>query len=268
MRHPCSPTRRCRRALMRLDYSPMSDTSAEIRRPLSHPGHRHRRSHRRVLPGARAVPRARGRRRSTIPSLQRLLPAVLGHRPRPGTRRRRRSGRAHATPRGPWWSSPAKQHDRPRDRAASPACCYERLDELGLDFSVVYPSLGLVFLHTGDDDVPARRVPRAQPLQRRDLRAVRRPPRARRRDPDAHARRGRRRARVRGRTCSASSRCCAPATCSARSTRSPASRSRARAVRDRGSTSSASTPRTTTTRCGRRRRSSASRSRSTRASSG
>ncbi len=37
--------------------------------------------------------------------------------------------------------------------ALFPELLYERLDELGIDFGVVYPSLGLVFLHTDDEDV-------------------------------------------------------------------------------------------------------------------
>jgi predicted TIM-barrel fold metal-dependent hydrolase len=56
---------------------------------------------------------------------------------------------ATRTPRGPWWSSPAKQ-TIDLATALFPGLLHERLDELGLDFSVVYPSLGLVFLHTAD----------------------------------------------------------------------------------------------------------------------
>jgi predicted TIM-barrel fold metal-dependent hydrolase len=84
------------------------------------------------------------------PSLQRMLPPYGGtdrtwHEQTPEERA------ATRTPRGPWWSSPAA---RTIDLATAlfPELLYERLDEIGLDFSVVYPSLGLVFLHTPDDD--------------------------------------------------------------------------------------------------------------------
>jgi predicted TIM-barrel fold metal-dependent hydrolase len=54
------------------------------------------------------------------------------------------------TPRGPWWSAPAA---RTIDLATAlfPGLLHERLDEIGIDFGVVYPSLGLVFLHTADE---------------------------------------------------------------------------------------------------------------------
>jgi predicted TIM-barrel fold metal-dependent hydrolase len=83
-------------------------------------------------------------------SLQRLLPPYGGadrswHEQTPAERA------ATRTPRGPWWSSPAA---KTIDLATAlfPALLYERLDELGLDFSVVYPSLGLVYLHIADED--------------------------------------------------------------------------------------------------------------------
>jgi predicted TIM-barrel fold metal-dependent hydrolase len=83
------------------------------------------------------------------PSLRRLLPAYGGtertwHEQTPDERA------ATRTPRGPWWSSPARQ-TIDLATALFPELLYERLDELGLDFGVVYPSLGLVFLHTDDD---------------------------------------------------------------------------------------------------------------------
>jgi predicted TIM-barrel fold metal-dependent hydrolase len=83
------------------------------------------------------------------PSLRRLLPGDGGtdrtwHEQSPDERA------ATRTPRGPWWSSPAH---RTIDLATAlfPPLLYERLDEIGLDFGVVYPSLGLVFLHTADE---------------------------------------------------------------------------------------------------------------------
>jgi predicted TIM-barrel fold metal-dependent hydrolase len=83
------------------------------------------------------------------PSLRRLIPPYGGsdqtwHTQTPAERA------ATRTPRGPWWSTPA---GRTIDLATAlfPELLYERLDELGIDFGVVYPSLGLVFLHTPDD---------------------------------------------------------------------------------------------------------------------
>jgi predicted TIM-barrel fold metal-dependent hydrolase len=83
------------------------------------------------------------------PSFRRLIPPDGGtdtpwHEQTPAERS------ATRTPRGPWWSSPAKQ-TIDLATALFPALLYERMDELGLDFSVLYPSLGLVFLHTWDD---------------------------------------------------------------------------------------------------------------------
>ena len=54
------------------------------------------------------------------------------------------------TPRGPWWSAPSKQ-TIDLATALFPALLHERLDETGIDFGVVYPSLGLVFLHAADE---------------------------------------------------------------------------------------------------------------------
>jgi predicted TIM-barrel fold metal-dependent hydrolase len=82
------------------------------------------------------------------PALRRLLPPVGGadkgwHDQTPQERA------ATRTPRGPWWGSPAR---RTIDLATAlfPELLYERLDEFGFDFGVVYPSIGLVFLHTPD----------------------------------------------------------------------------------------------------------------------
>jgi predicted TIM-barrel fold metal-dependent hydrolase len=83
------------------------------------------------------------------PSFRRVLPAYGGtetpwHDQTPTERA------ATRTPRGPWWSSPARQ-SIDLATALFPELLYERLDDLGLDFGVVYPSLGLVFLHTPDE---------------------------------------------------------------------------------------------------------------------
>ena len=83
------------------------------------------------------------------PALRRLVPPYGGtdvpwHDQTPEERRSTR------TPRGPWWSAPARQ-TIDLATALFPALLYERLDEIGIDFGVVYPSLGLVFLHAADE---------------------------------------------------------------------------------------------------------------------
>jgi predicted TIM-barrel fold metal-dependent hydrolase len=82
-------------------------------------------------------------------SLRRMVPPAGGtdrswHEQTPAERA------ATRTPRGPWWSAPARQ-SIDLATALFPELLYERLDEIGIDFGVVYPSLGLVFLHTADD---------------------------------------------------------------------------------------------------------------------
>ncbi len=83
------------------------------------------------------------------PALRRLLPAAGGT-DRPWHDQTPQERAATRTPRGPWWGSPAR---RTIDLATAlfPGLLYERLDELGFDFGVVYPSIGLVFLHTPDE---------------------------------------------------------------------------------------------------------------------
>jgi predicted TIM-barrel fold metal-dependent hydrolase len=57
---------------------------------------------------------------------------------------------ATRTPRAPWWGAPSRQ-TIDLATALFPALLHERLDQIGIDFGVVYPSLGLVFLHAADD---------------------------------------------------------------------------------------------------------------------
>jgi predicted TIM-barrel fold metal-dependent hydrolase len=49
-----------------------------------------------------------------------------------------------------WWTFPGNADDLAT--AMIPKLMYSRLDEMGIDFSVVYPSAGLTFLHIEDDD--------------------------------------------------------------------------------------------------------------------
>ena len=83
------------------------------------------------------------------PSLRRLLPGAFGpeadwYALSPEERARTRTARP------PWWGSPAR-NTRDLATALFPALLYERLDELGIDVSVIYPSIGLVFLHFEDE---------------------------------------------------------------------------------------------------------------------
>jgi predicted TIM-barrel fold metal-dependent hydrolase len=60
--------------------------------------------------------------------------------------------RAQRQPRPHWWVHPT---ENTLDRATSslPKLLYRRLDEMGIDFTIVYPSLGLFLLHLGDDEL-------------------------------------------------------------------------------------------------------------------
>lgn len=52
--------------------------------------------------------------------------------------------------RGPWWAVPA-ENAQDIATALIPDLLYHRLDELGFDFAVMYPSAGLVFPHVRDE---------------------------------------------------------------------------------------------------------------------
>src|SRR5579884_4260465 len=85
------------------------------------------------------------------PDLRHLLPAHLGpaanwHDLDPAERARRRVSRP------PWWGSPA-ENTLDLATALFPGLLYERLDELGIDVSVVYPSVGLIFLHLWEEQL-------------------------------------------------------------------------------------------------------------------
>lgn len=57
----------------------------------------------------------------------------------------------HAT-RSPWWALPTK-NTLDRATASLPKLLHERLDEIGIDFTVLYPSLGLAFPHIEDAEL-------------------------------------------------------------------------------------------------------------------
>jgi predicted TIM-barrel fold metal-dependent hydrolase len=51
-----------------------------------------------------------------------------------------------------WWALPTK-NTLDRATAILPKLRYERMDELGIDFSILYPSLGLLVAHIDDQDL-------------------------------------------------------------------------------------------------------------------
>ncbi len=55
---------------------------------------------------------------------------------------------------GPWYTQPAR-NTRDRATAMMPKLMYERMDELGLDFSVLYPSAGMATVRIPDDSLRA-----------------------------------------------------------------------------------------------------------------
>jgi predicted TIM-barrel fold metal-dependent hydrolase len=60
--------------------------------------------------------------------------------------------RDRRTPRPPWWAVPTK-NTLDRATATFPKLLYERLDEIGLDFTVLYPTLGLFPPHFEDEEL-------------------------------------------------------------------------------------------------------------------
>jgi predicted TIM-barrel fold metal-dependent hydrolase len=60
----------------------------------------------------------------------------------------------HRVPRPPWWAIPTDALDRAT--AALPKLLYERLDELGIDLTILYPTWSLLLPHLEDEEL--RRV--------------------------------------------------------------------------------------------------------------
>ena len=60
--------------------------------------------------------------------------------------------RDHQTTRPPWWGIPTNKMLH-LATATLPKLLYERLDETGIDFSVIYPTLGLFLLHLEDEEL-------------------------------------------------------------------------------------------------------------------
>jgi Amidohydrolase len=83
--------------------------------------------------------------RAVVDRLRRLLPQTFGN----FSSQQRRELRLW---RGPWWALPA-ENTLDLATATLPKLLYERLDEIGLDFTVLYPSLALVFPEIEDEEV-------------------------------------------------------------------------------------------------------------------
>src|ERR1700736_4176354 len=64
----------------------------------------------------------------------------------PEERRRQRVPRPH------WWVHPTR-NTLDRGTSSLPRLLHERLDEMGLDFTIIYPSIGLFALHIPDDEL-------------------------------------------------------------------------------------------------------------------
>ena len=83
------------------------------------------------------------------PQMSRLLPGSFG----PYREWGRLSTAERATLRAarpPWWGAPAR-NTRDLATALFPRLLYERLDEFGIDVSVIYPSVGLIYLHLDEE---------------------------------------------------------------------------------------------------------------------
>jgi predicted TIM-barrel fold metal-dependent hydrolase len=74
--------------------------------------------------------------------------AGLSQRPRTMEERRRTR-----TPQGSWWGGPPASNARDRATATLPSLLHERMDELGIDFAVLYPTNTLLTLAEEDPDL-------------------------------------------------------------------------------------------------------------------
>ena len=149
-----------------------------------------------------------------------------------------------------------------RATAMMPKMLYERLDEIGSDFAVIYPTAGLRLPRIKDDETRRAVIRALQHRHGRLLPRSRGPHDAGGDHPDAHAGRGDRGARVRHEAARRQGRHVRQRHV-APDAGGDEQRSRASPLSPWGTTCSASTARTTTTRCGRSAASSAWRRRST-----
>jgi predicted TIM-barrel fold metal-dependent hydrolase len=82
-----------------------------------------------------------------------VLECYLSRRGRNGWYRRSPAERReHHTVRPPWWALPTR-NTLDRATATLPKLLAERLDDIGLDFTVLYPTTGLFFPHLDDEEL-------------------------------------------------------------------------------------------------------------------
>ena len=144
-------------AVARVRIGSAATRSARIRARARAPGRRRRRPRDRDGAGLpRLLPRLREGSRRRRPG--RALRGRRRHRLRrhgaaPVERALRRDSAASCGRRGPsWWSLPAA-NTLDRATAHLPRLLYERLDDLGIDFAVLYPSRGLTTLSIRDAEL-------------------------------------------------------------------------------------------------------------------
>ena len=73
-----------------------------------------------------------------------------------------------------WWGW-ATENTRDRATAHLPALLYERLDEIGIDFTILYPSMTLAYLEVADDELIGLRCRAANRALAEPLRGLPRP---------------------------------------------------------------------------------------------
>ena len=203
--------------------------SSEVRAHLDHPvvdidGHTIE-----FFPALGRLP-ARGGRRPGEPVDAPAAARRLRARWPTGTRSRPRSAPRRRVARPPWWGAPARNTPRPRHRDVPGAALRApRRARHRRQRHLPEPRARVPALRRRAR--APRRVPGAQPLQRRGVRRARRPARAR--SPRSRCTRPTRRSTSSSTRCrrSASGRCCWPASCSARSRAVADVDPRARAVR-------------------------------------
>ena len=81
---------------------------------------------------------------------------------------------ATRTPQSAWWGTPAR-NTRDLATAAAPKLMYDRMDELGLDFAVLYPTKGFGIAGIADDELRVGVCRGFNEFYAGDLRALRRP---------------------------------------------------------------------------------------------
>ena len=87
----------------------------------------------------------------------------------------------------PWWGIPTR-NTLDRATAMLPRLLYERLDQIGIDVAIAYPTYGLTAIHLTDDELRPALSRAFNIVRRRGVRAVSRPDPAGCVHPDVHAR--------------------------------------------------------------------------------